>query len=257
MHIQIRESFLAETADPAQFTRLFEHVPGLAFFAKNRALQLVLANRTFYERLGFASESELTGKNDFELFPKPLALKFRADDQRVLSSGEALEDIVELFLSPQGSTDWFITQKLPVLTPNGSPCGVMGIVQRYDPRRTLRPGDPAVSRAADLLRDDPGRAWKLAELARTVGLSQRHFDRRFKECFGVTPQSYLLKTRIEFACDTLREPSAHIAEVASLAGFYDQSAFTAQFRRHMGITPLRYQKQFRASCTAQGRITSP
>jgi AraC-like DNA-binding protein len=98
-----------------------------------------------------------------------------------------------------------------------------------------------------MLRDDPGRAWKLSTLARSVGLSIRHFDRKFKECFGLTPQAYLLKTRIQWACEALRDPSAQIADIATRAGFCDQSAFTAQFRRHMGLTPLRYLRQFQSA----------
>ncbi len=59
------------------------------------------------------------------------------------------------------------------------------------------------------------------------------------------PQNYLIKTRIQAACDALREPGTQIADVAIDLGFCDQSAFTAQFRRHMGITPLKYQREFR------------
>jgi len=33
-----------------------------------------------------------------------------------------------------------------------------------------------------------------------------------------------------------------ILDIALSLGFYDQSSFTLQFRRHMGITPLRYRK---------------
>ena len=28
-------------------------------------------------------------------------------------------------------------------------------------------------------------------------------------------------------------------------GFYDQAAFTRHFRKHMGMTPMQYRKQFR------------
>ena len=245
--LPLQTEFLHTLASPVQFTQLLDLVQDTAFFAKNKRLKLVLANHAFFQRLGFASELELVGRDDFELFPKPLAQKFRADDERILAHGTPLHDIVELFLQPNGSTDWYITQKIPAFDRGGIPCGVLGLVQRYDPRRSLRPGDPAVARAAQMLRDNPGGVWKLSALARSVGLSVRHFDRKFKECFGLPPQAYLLKTRIQWACDALREPEARIVDVGARAGFCDQSAFTAQFRRHMGITPLRYLRQFRPS----------
>ena len=41
---------------------------------------------------------------------------------------------------------------------------------------------------------------------------------------------------------------AHEQQAMRLArdfGFSDQSAFTQQFHKHLGLTPLRYQRQFR------------
>jgi AraC-like DNA-binding protein len=54
-----------------------------------------------------------------------------------------------------------------------------------------------------------------------------------------------MKTRIQESCELLRVTGATIAEVATTVGFYDQSAFTGQFRRQMGLTPRKYQMQYR------------
>lgn len=242
---KLRERFLADLADATQLARMFDHIAGVSFFAKNRDFQLMHGNPHFYRRFGFSDEAEVVGKTDYELFPKPLADKFRADDERVLSTAEPLLNIVELFLNQQGIPDWFITQKLPLFDKRGKVAGLMGAIQRYDLHRNVAAADAAIAKAANAFRREPGERWKMDEVARSVGLSQRQFDRKFRDCFGVTPQNYLIKTRIQAACDALREPAAQIADVAFALGFYDQSAFTAQFRRHMGITPLKYQRQFR------------
>ena len=55
--------------------------------------------------------------------PRPLAEKFRADDERVFSTASPLRNIVELFLNQQGIPDWFITQKVP---PGGGTCKKSG-----------------------------------------------------------------------------------------------------------------------------------
>ena len=83
----------------------------------------------------------------------------------------------------------------------------------------------------------------MKELARLVGLSARQFDRKFQEAFGIPPQQFVFKTRILAACDELADLGQPIAEVALGLGFCDQSSFTRHFRRHMGVTPLRYRKQ--------------
>ncbi|MEM0969978.1 MAG: AraC family transcriptional regulator, partial [Verrucomicrobiota bacterium] len=77
-----------------------------------------------------------------------------------------------------------------------------------------------------------------------LGMSHRHFDRRFKEDTGLTPNQFLGRSRIQNACHLLQTTDTPIAQIALDLGFCDQSAFTAQFRRRMGQTPLRYRKTF-------------
>ena len=40
-------------------------------------------------------------------------------------------------------------------------------------------------------------------------------------------------------------PSQTIGAIALDLGFYDQSSFTVQFKKQMGLTPLQYRKQYR------------
>ena len=71
------------------------------------------------------------------------------------------------------------------------------------------------------------------------------FDRKFQQAFHTTPQQFIIKMRVQAACDALRKKESVISEVALDLGFYDQSSFTQHFRKHMGVTPLKYQKRFR------------
>lgn len=240
----IRAAFVAEIGHDAGFPRLFEHLDQVAFFLKNRKFQIVFANRHFFERLGFSSEDEIVGREDFELFPQPLAEKFRGDDQRVLRLGVAMPRMVELFLNRQGLPDWFVTSKLPVLGRDGKPVGIMGTVERYDQKRGLHSSDPAVATAVKRMLETPGEVNSLKTLAAELGLSHRHFDRRFKAATGLTPKQFLGRSRVQAGCRLLRQSDAQIAEIAFELGYCDQSAFTAQFRRRMGYTPHRYRKRF-------------
>lgn len=242
--MRIRSGFRAAIGNDAGFPGLFDHLDRVAFFLKNRHFQIVHANRHFYERLGFTTEEEIVGREDFELFPKPLAAKFRQDDERVLETGEAMPRMVELFLSRQGLPDWFVTSKLPVKGAKGKIVGVMGTVERYDHDRGLTSSDPAIAKAVRQMLETPGEIDSLNTLAGRLGLSHRHFDRRFKEDTGLTPKQYLGRSRVQAACRLLRQSDSPIAEIAIDLGYCDQSAFTAQFRQRMGITPLRYRKQY-------------
>jgi len=243
----LQSSLIEDIGNHAGFPALFDNLDRIAFFLKNRDFQIVFANRFFYERLGFARESEIVGKNDLELFPKPLASKFRKDDEHVLATGESMPRMVELFLSRQGLPDWFITNKMPVIGIDGKTVGIMGTVQRYDQARSLRSQDRAVAKAVEMMLESPGEIESLSQLARDLGLSHRHFDRRFKQDTGLTPKQFLGRSRVEAACKLLRETKASIADIAFDLGYCDQSAFTSQFRTRMGFTPARYRKQMGAN----------
>lgn len=240
----IREKFYCEIGHRCDVRHLFDHLDQVSFFLKNRQFQIVAANRHFFGRLGFSEEGEIVGKDDFELFPESLARKFRTDDQRVLETGEAMSQMVELFLSRQGLPDWFVTTKMPIRSLTGNPAGIMGTVQRYNQKRGLNSADSTIAKAVRRMLEEPGGIDLLSDLAAELGMSHRNFDRRFKEDTGLTPKQFLGRSRVQLGCQMLQQTDAPIAEIAIDLGYCDQSAFTAQFRQRMGYTPNRYRKTF-------------
>ncbi len=242
----LQRRFLCSIAEDSHFHTLFEHLPRVAFFAKDAKGRIMRANRTFRERLGLEREEDIVGLTDYELFPEGLAENFRRDDLEVMRSGRAKIDLVELFLNRQGLVDWFVTNKLPVFDRQGKAIGVMGTVQPYElQRRVIQPW-PEIEKAVAHIREHFREPIRMADLARQVGLSVRHFDRRFKQALSIGPKSFLIKTRIQSACEALRRTGVNMGELASELGFSDQSSFTLLFRREMGMTPLKYRKRYRA-----------
>lgn len=80
-----------------------------------------------------------------------------------------------------------------------------------------------------------------SEVARLCNLTPFQFSRAFKETYDLTFQEYVLRYRIREACRLLANPTAEIAEVASLAGFNDPSYFGKMFRRYMSCSPSGFQ----------------
>ena len=77
------------------------------------------------------------------------------------------------------------------------------------------------------------------------GLSVRQFERKFKQHLKVPPQQFIVKMRGYAACDDLRRSRKLIADIATDFGFFDQAAFSHQFKKHMGMTPMQYRKEYR------------
>ena len=86
----------------------------------------------------------------------------------------------------------------------------------------------------------------LAAIARAGGIHPANLVRGFRSHLRCSPGEYMRRLRIEHARAALESSSRPIAEIALEAGFYDQSHFTAAFRRHFGVTPSAYRIQTRA-----------
>src|SRR6186997_3373961 len=198
-----RERFLSRIASETAFYRLFDPMPDVAFFAKDSHFRIMAASRRFFERFGFTEETEIIGKDDFELFPTRLAESFRRDDEEVMRSGEPKLNIVELFFTQQGIPDWFVTNKLPLRDRKGHVIGVMGTVQSYEGRRQVLQPYLQLDRAVNYIRENFRRGVSVKELSHVLHVSLRQLHRRFVEAFGSSPQAFIMKLRIQAACEAL------------------------------------------------------
>ena len=241
----LRAAFLESIRPEMAFHLLFDHLPGVLFFAKDREGRLLAANRALLDLYGYARAEEFWGVTDFELLPRSLAEKFREDDLRVIRTGVAMLEIVEVFISRHGIPAWFLTNKIPVRSRNGEVIGVMGTIQDYEKQRELLPADSDISSALQHIGANFHREIPIPGLAEMCGLSVRQFERKFKEHLKTPPQQYIIKMRVHAACDELRRSKKAIADIATDLGFYDQAAFSRQFRKHMGMTPLYYRREYR------------
>lgn len=82
---------------------------------------------------------------------------------------------------------------------------------------------------------------KVADVARTLGLSVRSLHRRLAE-EGLSFRSVTEETRKELAEGLLRDERYSLSEVAFLTGFSEQSAFNRAFKRWIGRTPAQHRK---------------
>jgi AraC-like DNA-binding protein len=82
-----------------------------------------------------------------------------------------------------------------------------------------------------------------ALLAREAGLGRGAFGRFFREATGDTPHRYLLRLRVERACELLSMEEAAVDEIAAATGFCDRFHFTRVFKRQMGVGPAEYRRR--------------
>jgi AraC-like DNA-binding protein len=101
--------------------------------------------------------------------------------------------------------------------------------------------DDRIAPALRLMHGEPGRAWRLGELARQVGMSRTSFAVRFKANAGVAPLTYLQNLRIRLAEQGLRDGARSVSALAESLGYESDSAFSNAFKRRTGMAPKHYQ----------------
>lgn len=101
--------------------------------------------------------------------------------------------------------------------------------------------DPKLAPALASMHGDPGRTWRLEELAKVSGMSRTSFAVHFKQVAGTAPLEYLAGWRMRLARRMLREDGAAVAEVAARLGYTSESAFSTAFKRVVGVPPRTYR----------------
>ncbi len=121
-HKQAEESLARERT---LLRTLIDNLPD-SIYAKDAAGRKILANPADLKNLRCKTEAEAFGKTDFDLFPRDIAEKFWADDQKVIQ-GQPVINREEYFLDAEGAKCWLLTSKLPLRDQNGEITGLIGI----------------------------------------------------------------------------------------------------------------------------------
>ena len=106
-------------------------------------------------------------------------------------------------------------------------------------------GDPSltlVSRVRDLLHEHFREPLSLAELAVVAGVHPSHLAREFRAHHGMAIGEYVRRLRCDWAVARLLATTESISEVATGAGYSDQSHFTRQCVRFFGVGPGQYRR---------------
>jgi PAS domain S-box-containing protein len=238
-----QQDFVNAVREADGFWLLFDHLRDVYFFAKDLDGRIILANEQLLGHYGLDA-TQVIGRTDFDFLPRSLAEKYRRDDLNVARSGEPLPHQIELFLDDEGIPDWYLTTKRPVFDGQGRVIGVMGIIQKFGAGQEHSLADGRLSRVIAYLREHFTEPVSERQVTREVGIGARQLQRLFKLKLKTSFRVLLIRMRVHRSCDLLRRSDRTLADIAAECGFYDQSSYSRQFKRHMGMTPRQYRNRW-------------
>ncbi len=101
------------------------------------------------------------------------------------------------------------------------------------------PRDPRLARICARIVAEPSDETSVEEWSRSVGASERTIIRLFPEETGLTFSRWKQQARLMAAVRLLAEGKP-VTDIALELGYESPSAFSAMFRRALGMTPTEY-----------------
>lgn len=105
-------------------------------------------------------------------------------------------------------------------------------------------GDELIIKAQDVIESKLDEKIATEELAASLAIGRRNFDRRFIKATGNTPTEYAQRVKMEAAKKAFETSRKMVNEVMFEVGYSDQKAFREVFRRITGLSPLEYRNRY-------------
>ncbi len=104
------------------------------------------------------------------------------------------------------------------------------------------PNDRRLARICTRILEDPSDETSIESWSRQIGASERTIIRLFPEETGLTYSRWKQQARLMSAVRLLAE-GKHVTDISLQLGYESPSAFSAMFRRALGMTPTEYFRE--------------
>ncbi len=105
-------------------------------------------------------------------------------------------------------------------------------------------GDDKILTAQNWMEENFVNTITIDSIAQHIGMSPRHFKRRFKSATNETPLAYLHQIRIEVAKKELEGTKHNIDEITHRVGYEDSGTFRRLFKKLTSLSPREYRDKF-------------
>lgn len=155
-----------------------------------------------------------------------------------LSPSELTNQMPDLH-SALGKSGKQLEEKMFLATSNRERCRILtGFLEHQFLKHPLD-SHPAISAVKFVIHSEE--RYTVQHLSEKFNLSERQFERKFREYSGFTPKKYMRLVRFGEACNHYAETNQKsMTEIAHQCGYYDQSHFIKEFKCFSGYHPGEY-----------------
>lgn len=89
---------------------------------------------------------------------------------------------------------------------------------------------------------NPERYASVKRMSAEMKLSDAYFSRLFKKANGISPEEFLINSRIECAKRLLLRTGDTVSEIADRSGYRSAFFFSRQFKQRTGMSPKEYRR---------------
>lgn len=99
-----------------------------------------------------------------------------------------------------------------------------------------------VKKAIELIAMNYSRNISISEIAAFVGLDRSYFCSIFKDTMSLSPQEFLIRFRINKACELMKSNMLTIGDISRSVGYTDPLQFSKVFKKLKGLAPREYRR---------------
>lgn len=92
---------------------------------------------------------------------------------------------------------------------------------------------------------EPMKEWSVDDICYNLNISRTYFHRLYKQAFGITCIQDVIQSRINYACELLKNTDLSVSEISEKCGYDSDSYFMRQFRHLKNCTPSEYRRKVR------------
>ena len=184
------------------------------------------------------------GANSANYYEQFLALN-HGSNAGVLPPNSAVPDHIRTILSLYQNGQSTLAQDLRVsalLTDIMSEC----VAARAPAGEGKQATPDCIRRARSYLLENYTEQITLDHLGERYAIDKYYFQKLFKRHTGITPNEFLILTRLNRAKELLRTTDRKVGEIALDVGIQNASHFINLFQQHEGVTPGTYRQRWYA-----------